>query len=351
MANRNLSPQQMFFAMAKAHVPSHRFEAGMDFAAWKAETYPKVIATLGAFPEKVAANPELLAEWEEQGVRKQRWLIDVAPYMSAVVIVSRPLNLAEGEQRPTLLCWHGHGKYGKDSVMGNDSDDARAAEIARFNYNYGLQMAQRGYVTFALDWLGVGERADWAKPHFLTHNGGRDWCNLYYLHATMFGMTSLSINIAHGMAATDFVCTLPFVDADNLGVMGLSGGGTMTTWTALCDPRMKAAEIICYCDTWPIFGMRDLNYCGMQVSPGLFALVDLPDLQGLIAPKPLLMDIGIYDTCFNLDSALPAYKRLEAIYQAAGAEIDIDLFPGEHAWGGNKSAAFFGKHLEMAVKA
>ena len=35
------------------------------------------------------------------------------------------------------------------------------------------------------------------------------------------GMTSLSINVTHGKAATDFACTLPFVDAERLGVMGL----------------------------------------------------------------------------------------------------------------------------------
>ena len=70
----------------------------------------------------------------------------------------------------------------------------------------------------------------------------------------------------------------------------------MTLWTTLCDERFKASEIICYSDLWPYFGMRDLNYCGMQVAPGLFKLVNLHDAQGLIAPRPLLVDIGANDT-------------------------------------------------------
>ena len=41
----------------------------------------------------------------------------------------------------------------------------------------------------------------------------------------------------------------------------------MSLWTALCDDRIKAAEVICYSDRWAAFGMRDLNYCGMQVVP------------------------------------------------------------------------------------
>lgn len=53
----------------------------------------------------------------------------------------------------------------------------------------------------------------------------------------------------------------------------------MTLWMSLCDERFKATEIICYSDLWAHFGIRDINYCGMQVTPGLYKLVDLPELQ------------------------------------------------------------------------
>ncbi len=66
----------------------------------------------------------------------------------------------------------------------------------------------------------------------------------------------------------------------------------MTVWSALCDERFKAAEVICYSDLWAHMGYRDLNYCGMQVAPSLFTLVDIPELHGLIAPRPLLEGIG-----------------------------------------------------------
>jgi len=349
MSQRNLSPQEMFIRLAMAHTPEQRFSGSTpaDFAEWKRVTLPKVLATLGEYPAKVPLNPELIVEWEDDGLRKQRWLIDVQPHLSAALQVNLPTELAEGETRPALLCWHGHGQFGKDSVMGNTSSPERRDEIQKCNYNYGHQMAKAGYITYAIDWIGGGERNDGHKPHFHSHNGGRDWCNLYYLHATMLGMTSISINVAHGMAATDFACTLPQVDARRLGVMGLSGGGTMTLWSTLCDERLKASEIMCYSDLWPVFGMRDLNYCGMQVAPGLFKLVDLPDLQGLIAPRPLLIDIGVHDTCFNIDTSIQCYRHVEAIYAAAGMSdrLELDLFVGEHGWGGNKSCAFFGKHL------
>ncbi len=354
MLQRNLSPHQMFLQMASEHKPARAFDNGAntDFKAWKEKTLPKVIATLGDFPEKVPLDPQMLVEWEHDGLRKQRWIIDVGKHISATLVVCIPSGLAEGEQRPALLCWHGHGQFGKESVFGNDSSAERSAEISRCNYDYGHQMAKKGFVTFGIDWIGAGERNDSNKPHFKNQNSGRDWCNLYYLHATMLGMTSLSINLSHGAAATDFACSLPFVDAERLCVMGLSGGGTMTLWTALWDKRFKAAEIICYSDLWPVFGFRDINFCGMQVAPGLFKLVDLPDLQGLLAPMPLLVDIGVYDTCFFADTALECYRKVEAIYRAAGAGdmLELDLFPGEHSWGGHKSEAFFAKHLKQKIR-
>ncbi|NQT92850.1 MAG: prolyl oligopeptidase family serine peptidase [Lentisphaerae bacterium] len=349
MTIRNLSPQKMFFETALAHKPTHAFR-GRDrksFSRWKKSALPRVLACLGDSPPRVPPNPELLAEWTDKGVKMQRWIIDVQKGLSATLRINIPKGIKRGEKRPTILCWHGHGPFGKEPVMGNDSSPELKQNMDFHNYSYGLKMAQKGFVTFAIDWIGCGERNDNRKPNHQNQNGTRDWCNLYYLHATMLGMTSISINVAHGKVATDFVSKLPFVDGDRLGVMGLSGGGTMTLWSTLCDERFKASEIICYSDLWPYFGMRDLNYCGMQVAPGLFKLVHLHDAQGLIAPRPLLVDIAANDTCFIVDTALACFKKVKKIYSAAGArdKLELDLFPGEHAWGANKSEAFFRKHL------
>ncbi len=349
--HRNLSAQNTFTAIAREHTPEYSYSATQptDFSAWKNKVWPQVLETLGDWPERVEPNPQLLAEFEHDGLLKQRWMIDVGVHASAVFQINYPENfdLKSGEKRPAILCWHGHGLYGKEPVMGNDSlPEYRQARDAH-NYNYGHQMAKSGFITFAIDWMNCGDRLESAKPNHNTQNHGRDWCNLYYLQATMLGMTPLSINVQHGKAATDFACSLSGVDAERLGVMGLSGGGTMTTWSTLCDERFKASEIICYSDLWALFGFRDINFCGMQVAPGLFKLVDLPDLQGLIAPRPLLIDIGAFDDCFKSEGSLACFSQLEKIYESANARenLELDLFPANHAWGGNKSVAFFEKHL------
>ena len=348
MSRRNLNPQTMFQQLALEHEPRFRFKAAdkEGFEAWKAAALPEVIGTLGDFPERVAPDPELIAEWEHDGLRKQKWLINVGRHIAATLLINTALDLDLERQHPVILCWHGHGPFGKEPVMGNDASPEMRASIEAHNYNYGHQMAKAGFVTYAIDWLGCGERNPERKPNHHA-SPGRDWCNINYLHATMLGMTPISMNVAHGQAATDFVLERPYVDPDRLGVMGLSGGGTMTLWSSLCDERIKATEIICYSDLWADFGMRDLNYCGMQVAPGLFKLVDLPEAQGLIAPRPLLVDIGAYDSCFKIDTAMACYRQVQAVYRAAGIEdrLELDLFPSEHGWGGNRSRDFFTRHL------
>lgn len=350
MLIRNLSPQQMFEMLASDLKPEYAFAGSTSeaFAAWKSKALPRVLATIGEYPERVPLNAELMAEWEHDGLRKQRWMIDVSKYISASFLINIPGDLREGERRPAICCWHGHGPFGKEPVMGNDASPDLRAAIEFHNYSYGHQMAKKGYVTYAIDWIGTGERCDGNKPFHRWTEFGPEWCNVYYMHATMLGMTNISINVAHGMAATDFACTFPFVDTERLGVMGLSGGGVMTLWSALCDERFKAAEIIGYSDLFQIYGVRDVNYCGMQITPSLMKLVDVPDLHGLIAPRPLLLDIGAYDSCFNVDGAMACYRKVEDIYAAAGVPdcLELDLFPGEHGWGGNKSEEFFGKYLD-----
>jgi len=347
--HRNIDPYAFFAQQSLDHKPKSAFtgKTKPQFTAWQKKTLPKVLATLGNKPKAVKPNAELLVEWEEDGLIKQRWVIDTQPGLSAVLLLFRPADMKRGEKRPALLCCHGHGSHGKHPVMGIVAPTEKMVEMDQLNYSYGLQMAKAGFVTYAIDWLGFGERSGKYKPHYHADQlFGRDECNVNYLCATLLGTTPLAINCHDGSAATDFVASQKFVDEKNLGVMGLSQGGTMTTWMALYDKRFKAADIMCYAGPFHDVAFRTYNVCGSQVSPGLYELVDTFDLQGLIAPRPLLVEIGVHDTCFHIDHTYSKhYKRLEKIYKTADAEIELDMFPGPHAWGANKSVEFFRKHL------
>ena len=350
--HRTIDSYTYFEKVGKAHKPKEVFTGRnpAQFKAWKRRVLPKVLATLGNRPARVKPDPELMVEWEEDGLIKQRWVIDTQPGLSAVLLLFRPADMKRGEKRPALLCCHGHGDGAKHNVMGIAAGKEAKQMVAAVNYDYGLQMAKKGFITYAIDWLGFGERSMKGSPHF--HDQalmGRDECNINYLCATMLGTTPLAMNCHDGSAATDFVCKQKYVDPNRLGVMGLSQGGTMTVWMALTDNRFKAVDVICYAGPFYDFCYRTYNYCGSQITPGLFALVDTPELNGLIAPRPLLVELGIYDTCFHIDHTYSRhYRRIEKIYKAAGChdKLELDLAPNEHAWCANKSELFFRKYLK-----
>src|SRR4051794_28875978 len=73
MSFRNLSPQHMFEQTALAHRPAFAFDgrAAGAFASWKEEALPRVLATIGESPDRVPLNPQLVAEWEHDGLTKQ----------------------------------------------------------------------------------------------------------------------------------------------------------------------------------------------------------------------------------------------------------------------------------------
>ncbi len=345
---RNLSVNAYFCCLAAKHTPQYRFSKNRntDWQPWRKDLLPKVKASLGKMPEKVPLNPEIQAEWQEDGLIKQRVIFDVEDGLSASAYVFRPAD-TKGKV-PGILACHGHGEYGKEFVMGNRSSVELQASIALHNYDYGLQMAKAGYAVIAIDWRGFGERDDRHKPNWNDNSWGRDFCNLHYIRATILGMTVLGMDIHDGMCTLDYLCSQKYVDTDRIGVMGLSLGGTLSTWMSICDERIKATDIICYSDLFADFGMRDINFCGSQVTPGLYALCDVPDLHGLIAPQPLLVEIGSYDDCFKVDSAMSCYQEVAKIYTAAGASenLELDLFEGGHQFSGRKCFDFFAKHLK-----
>ena len=346
--SRNLLINAYFRDMAERHRPQFRFTGSTkeDWENWKYAFYPRLKETLGQMPRKVPLNPEIIVEWQEDGLVKQKIIFDVEEGLSATAYLFHPAGLTE--KVPGILACHGHGLFGKEYVMGNNSTSDLRAGIEVHNYDYGLRMAKAGYAVLAIDWRGFGERDDRQKPNWNDNIEDRDICNVHYLRASIMGMTILGMNIHDGMCAIDYLSSRDFVDTENIGVMGLSLGGTMSTWMSLCDYRIKATNIICYSDCFADFGMRDINICGSQITPGLFTICDVPDLHGLIAPRPLLVEIGIYDDCFKIESAMKCFREVKKIFTASEAndKLELDLFEGGHEWGANQSLNFFDKYIK-----
>ncbi len=98
----------------------------------------------------------------------------------------------------------------------------------------------------------------------------------------------------------DYLAARPDVDAQNLGVTGVSMGGTHAVWLTAIEPRLKAAVGV---DVAPIYAPRIGIYHHGQcdLMAGAYNVADMGMIQSLCAPRALMT---IYpDT--NHQSAFP----------------------------------------------
>jgi hypothetical protein len=245
---------------------------------------------------------------------------------------------------PGLLAAHGHG-FGKDPIVGETHGRENvAAQIKALNYDYGRQAVLRGYFVVVPDWRVFGERSDrieWARSY-------RDRCNVANLAVEYFGMHLLGLNIWDGMRAIDYLQRRREVDPERIGCLGLSYGGTMTTYLTALDPRIQVACISGYVSTLDnAMGLRLGNFCGAQAMPGLARYGDIPDVVLLAAPRPLCIEIGLKEECFYAPDMLKAARYVQRGYRAigAGGRVVIDAFDGQHQWSGRKAWDWFERWL------
>jgi dienelactone hydrolase len=251
--------------------------------------------------------------------------------------------MAADRSHAAILCSHGHGPFGKDPVAGVRSSAQHVAQIEQHNYNYGEQMARAGYLTLSPDLRAFGERRDgWSQGM-----PGEAYCNSTFVRGALLGIYPLALNVFDMMRCVDYMQTRPEVDPERIGMMGLSQGGTMTTFAIAAEPRIAAADIMGYVNPWAGFGIARANFCGSQVLPDIYRYLDTHDIAGLMAPRPLLLEMGIYDNCFYIQDLLKGYAGVKRIYDAAGVgeRLWADTFPGPHAFGGRKTEEFFARYL------
>ena len=344
MARRNFSMIDYFNRLAAEHVPELAFsgESKDDWQQWHRKAHARLTELLGKMPEPVDLAPDVVYSVEEDGLVRERIILDAEQYMSIPCVVLRPVDMKQDGSNAAIVCSHGHGNFGKEAVSGNKTTPELRENIASANYNYAEQMARRGFLTISPDLRVFGERSDGGDPY-----PGRDKCNMHFIRGLVLGVYTLTLNIFDMTRVIDYLQTRPEVDSERIGMMGLSQGGTMTTFTSALEPRIKAADIIGYMGTWRGMGIADANFCGSQILPDIFRYLDIPDVAGLIAPRPLLIEMGVHDTCFYIEETLAGAERVRRIYEAAGvgADLHLDVHPGPHAFAGGKAFDFFDRYL------
>ena len=339
---RFLTPKTGALQLLK-QAPALKF-SGRSVAEW--QSWRRKLATalkklMGPTPPPAPMNFQRIKRVQENGYirEKVRFNPDAFSTISAYVLV--PNGLSRGQRRPAVLCAHGHGSGKFGLIDPRDSNYHRIAEK--------LCRDER-FVVIAPDWRSFGERSD--ERAYIQHwpgEHGADGCDLSYMLYGYFGYQLLALNVNDARRCIDYIATRPEVDAKRIGMIGLSFGGTMTTFASALDRRVKAAVISGYLSTIAdALGDRGRgNTCGSQFLFGLRAIGEIADVAGLIAPRPCLVQIGRKDPCFIERDALSAYRDVQKIYRAAGAakNLELDLFNGGHEFNVAPALEFLRRRL------
>ncbi|NQU10753.1 acetylxylan esterase [bacterium] len=346
MAHRNISTRQFFLDLIKDYQPELTFRGRTpaDFRKWQRAFRAKFRACLGPLPRRVPLAPEILWEVEEDGLIKRKVYLDTAPWTTVPAILLVPKH-ASRTKLPAVVAVHGHGDWGKDPVAGSRMPEHQT-DIKYYQYDYGYQMAKRGYVAICPDLRPFGERSD----HFPGEKPlpNRDPCNVHALKGWLLGFNLLTYNLWDLVRCIDYLETLSFVDRRRIGALGLAGGGAHVMHLAALDRRIKATDIICALNSFRGWGIEIDNFCGSQFLPGMFRYGDHAEICGLIAPRPLLVENGGFDYGFPPQHTAAAVKQVKRIYAAAGVpeRFDQDLGYVGHQFMANKCFGFFDRWLK-----
>lgn len=349
MAHRDISTRQFFLDLIKDYEPELTFKGKTpaDFKRWQKAFRAAFLQCLGPLPKKVPLAPEVLWEVQEDGMTKQKVLLDTAPFTTVPAILLIPQH-QPGEKLPAVVAIHGHGLFGKDPVAGSKMPEHQK-DVQTYQYDYGFQMARRGYVAICPDMRPFGERSD----HYPGERkiDGRDPCNVHFIKGALLGFNLLAYNLFDLMRCVDYLETLSCVDQERIGALGLSGGGAHVMHFGALDTRIKATDIICALNSYRAWGIGIDNFCGTQFLPGMFRYGDHAEICGLIAPRALLVEHGGFDYGFPPSATADAVKQVRRIYEAAGVpeRFDNDLGYCGHQFVAQKCYDFFDRNLKGAT--
>lgn len=320
-----------------------RFQASSRKAAeaWQKKLRPKIVELLGGFPStRTPLAPQTLETKTFPTYRREKFVIETRPGMMSLGYLLTPLN-AKGPV-PVVICVPGHGR-GVDDIVGIDAKGQPRLDKAGYQHDFAIQAVEAGMAAIAVEPIAFGCRRD---ARTKKRGLGNSACQPTAGAALLFGETMIAWRVYDIMRTIDWVETRPELDSKRVGCMGISGGGTCTTFAAAVEPRIRAAMVSGYLNSFRD-SILSLAHCIDNYVPGILQWAEMSDVAGLIAPRPLFMESGDKDDIFPVEASRQCFKDLQAIYSTfeAGDRVGHEVFPGEHSFHGGRGIPFLKRAL------
>lgn len=299
-------------------------------AAWEALKTPAEVAAhgkrmrdamvsaIGGFPERCPLNVSVKETVKRDGYTLEKIVFESRPkfYVTAHRFVPDPAKFKAPYPGVIVPCGH-----------------SRSGKLAPWYQRPGVLGAKNGFMTIVYDPVDQGERSQMRPFTNQTWSTTREH-NRIGMRAVMIGWNTAQFRIYDGMRAIDVLTEDPRVDASKIGVFGISGGGTLTSYIMALDDRVRAA-----CPAGYLTTMRALcDRCGPQdAEQNIFGQLafGLNHLGYVLmrAPSPVLLNCTHSDF-FPYGGSLETAALAEKTFAKIGASSEFGLFdvPGPHHW-------------------
>jgi len=331
---------------------------------WRREARGTVRGLLSYEPPKIPFDARIHDEYVNGGViyRHVSYAQPYGPRTEGYLL--RPESGAGADPEtgrfPGILALHDHGGfkyYGKEKISSPKNLPKIMAEYQGHYYGgrgWAHELALRGYAVFVPDlflWssrkIKIDDLPEWYTKEYAGLNAPAD--SVEHIEAynnlcrfmesdvakTLIeaGTTWPGVMVSDDMRALDFFLSQPYVDPDNIGCGGLSGGGCRTVFLAAMDERVKCSVCVGFMTTAADFALHKVyTHTWMMYLPGLTNLMDFTDLYAVHGKKPTMVMYDADDDLFTPEGMKDADARFRRIFEKMGAP-DLyrgHFFPGPH---------------------
>ncbi len=299
-----------------------------EIAAWRPKLRRKLASLLCIETLRPQPEVKVLRKWPHGNLNAYELLITPPGDLGWKALVLEPKGIKT--KRPGWVCMHGVISGGMSSVTGLVVEQKGGEEsIKEFECDYGLRLAQMGYVTISLDFPGFGYRADDGAPDGTVQDSTA-------VIAMDMGKNYIGWCVSDALAAVSALAEWPTVDARRLGATGFSMGGTMAGYLAALDSRIYAAALS------GRFGYKRQrliearNTRAFSCVPGMYKYLDGPDVLASAAPKRMYINQEVRN---DMPLAISETERVRAVYETVGAADRLTIRydapdPPRHRFGG-----------------
>lgn len=317
-----------------------------------------LVATgLWPMPDKTPLNPVIHGRVERDDFTVDKVYFESYPGHFVTGLLFKPKSIAG--RAPGVLCPHGHGGRHQDHgekgireqiVSGAErfEGSGRYPKLARC-----AQLARMGCVTFIFDMLGYADSVQ--IPRSVAHGFSKqrpefdtkeNW-GFFATQAELRLQSIMGLQTWNSIRALDFLCALPDVDSQRIGVTGGSGGGTQTILLCAIDSRPVVGFPNGMVSTDMQGGCTCENCSLLRIGTGNV------ELAALYAPKPQGMTAADDWTREMMTKGFPELKQLYAMLGAPKDVICYRLTHFPHNYNYVSRAlmyAWFNRHLELGLE-